>query len=463
MTRRWPYIWASLVLVLTTLSAPARALEEPDRLWLVGERSFADGLYPLSRRVLERFVVEYPGDPRASAAFLLLGQARLALGDAESALEAFRRLRVLPPPSGHPLEGRFWEAETLFQLKRYAEARTVYDEVVRGDAAGPKAPDALYGLAWCDLELKSLEGAARAFRELVDAWPEHRLAPSATFHLARALVELQRPGEALPLLEGFVTKYPDHRFQPEARYLLGLVRIESGDSRGGLADLRAFVAASPTHAQVPEARRRIVAMLARSSDPTELREAYRALMEQTPPAAEALYEAAAIAGRLGQPAEQAAARRRLAGEFPEHPLARRVALEEATEAFTRRDWKEAAARARVAARSEQTSVRAEALLLAGEADLKLRRFADAARAFEGVAALDGVEASLRYRALAGLGLAHEERKDWPAALAAYESVVSESPDATLRDWARGRVSAVKQRLQRPPPRPRSRDKAGRRS
>src|SRR5438034_249297 len=65
MARRWPLLSASVVLLVATLSAPpARALDEPERLRLVGERAFADGLYPLARRVLERFVAEYPNAAR---------------------------------------------------------------------------------------------------------------------------------------------------------------------------------------------------------------------------------------------------------------------------------------------------------------------------------------------------------------------------------------------------------------
>ena len=36
-------------------AAPAHAISEADRLWLVGERAFQDGLAGLSRRNLERF------------------------------------------------------------------------------------------------------------------------------------------------------------------------------------------------------------------------------------------------------------------------------------------------------------------------------------------------------------------------------------------------------------------------
>ena len=74
----------------------------------------------------------------------------------------------------------------------------------------------------------------------------------------------------------------------------------------------------------------------------------------------------------------------------------------------------------------------------------------AAKAFDAVGGVKDVEAEVRYRALAGLGLAREQLKDLPGALAAYQSVASNTPDATLRDWARDRAQAVKNLLGRPP-------------
>src|SRR5205814_9386950 len=87
----------------------------------------------------------------------------------------------------------------------------------------------------------------------------------------------------LPILESFVTKYPGHKQVPDAQYLLGWARVKSGDSKAGLADLRAFVAAAPNHELAPAARRMITETLARSGDRSEMQDAYKALMEQTPP------------------------------------------------------------------------------------------------------------------------------------------------------------------------------------
>lgn len=448
--RRVPIVPACLaVLVALSVVSPAAALDDADRLWLVGERSFADGLYPVARRTLERFVAQHPKDPRLPEAVLLLGKARLRAGEVDGALEAFRRAQTLTPPPGRPQESRFWEAETLFRLKRFAEARGAYDAVVQADAASPFAADAVYGRAWCDLEMKLPEPAIAGFREFLQKWREHPQAASATLQLARILADEKKPGEVVAVLQSFAAKYPGSRLAPDAQFLLGWAKTNSGDARGGLADLRAFVAANPSHEQVPAARKIIAQSLAHNGDREEMLEAYKVLMEQEPASADALYNAVQIGARLARPKDLDAAWKRLSAEFPDHALTRRAALERANAAFKDRNWKTAAALGAQAARSDDDAVKAEALLLVGESELKQKRFAPAAKAFEAVRSLGDVDAGVRYRAVAGLGLAREEQQDWKAALAAYESVVSRSPDATLRDWARERASAMKSRLAKP--------------
>lgn len=454
MKRRVPSVPACLALaLLTALSvvSPAAALDDADRLWLVGERSFADGLYPVARRTLERFVAQHAKDPRLPEAVLLLGKTRLRMGDVDAALEAFRRAQTLSPPPGRPQEARFWEGEALFRLKRFADARRAYDDVVRVDAAGPFGADAVYGRAWSDVELKAPEAAIAGFREFLQAWPEHALAASATLQLARTLADQKSFSEAVTLLQPFATRYAGSRLAPDAQFLLGWAKTSGGDARGGAADLRAFVAAHPRHEQVPAARRLMAQTLARDGDREEMLEAYKILMDQEPASADAFYSAAQIATRLSRPKDQDAAWQRLSAEFPDHALTRRVALERANAAFKDKNWKSAAALAQQAARSDDDAVKAEALLLVGESELKQKRYAPAAKAFEAVRSVGDVDSGVRYRALAGLGLAREEQQEWKAALTAYEAVVKNSPDGTLRDWARERASAMKGRLAKPAP------------
>jgi TolA-binding protein len=394
MKRCAPRISAGIALLLLSLVSPAAAIEEADRLWLVGERAFADGLYAASRRALERFVTQYPKDTRAPEAVLLLGKARLQTGDLEAALEAFKRAETLTPAPGRPQEARFWEAETLFRLKRFADARPAYDDVLRADAAGPLAPDALYGRSWSDLELKRSEAAVVGFRELLSAFPDHALAPSATLQAARALADQKKTSEATALLTDFKKKFPNSPLVPDAMFWSGYLKSTSStDQRSGVAELRAFLSAYPNHAQAPTARKAIDQADAQST--------------------------------------------------------RRAALDQANAAFKQKNWKAAVTHATVATKSDEDAVRSEAWLLVGESELKQKRFAAAAKAFEAVGAISDVEGSVKFRALAGLGLAREEQQDWKGALTAYEAVANRSPDSTLRDWARERVTAVKARVAKP--------------
>lgn len=451
--RRWARAlpFPAFLLLFLLLPGSLAAQGEADRLWLIGSHAFGDQLYPLARRVLDRLVERYPKDARFPDATLLLGKTELALGELAPALESFRRAQALTPPPGQPEEARFWEGETLFQMKRYQEARAVYDALLADNAASPLAPDALYGYAWCELKLKRPDPAVTAFRQLRETWPEHALAPSATYYLARTLIELKRANEAATLLLPFVSRYPAHHLVPEARYLLGWSRLAAGKTDEGVTDLRAFIADYPTHELVSQARRAITSALLRQGREPELAGEYRALLSQSPPTAEGLHDAGLIAQKLGRSKDTEAAWKRLRGEFPAHALAGRASLKLAQAAFNRNQFKEALTLAREASKSQEEPVRIEALLLVGESEIKAGRFQAALKAFEAVLAIESADSALHFRALAGSGLVHEELRHWGEAARRYEKVAAESPDEALKQWAKARLAAVQAKSTPPKP------------
>lgn len=427
-------------------SPPASALEERERLLLVGERAFEDGLHALSRTVLERFLERFPSDARAPEATLLLGKARLALGASDAALEAFRRAQGFSPAPGKPEEARFWEGETLFRMRRFEDARAVYDRLLADNAASPLAPDALYGLGWAQLELGRRDPAITAFRQLIEVFPEHQSVPSATFYLARTLVEAKRFEEATGLLRSFAERYPEHKLLPDARYLLGYARVSAGQTTAGLTDLRAFIAAHPAHELSAQARRMVVDAVLREGRKDELAQEYKSLMAQSPRTAEALYSAGVVASRLGRNHDAETAWAALRTEFPRHALAARASLDLAQGAFGRSAFKDALALARGAARSEEEAVRAQAFLVAGESELKLKQYPQAHQAFQSAAEAAGEDATVRFRALAGSGLALEEQAQWQQAARYYDQVAAGSPDTELQRWAKARRAALAPKL-----------------
>jgi TolA-binding protein len=428
--------------VAASLAGPAQALDEADRLMLVGEKAYEDGLYPLSRRVLERFLERFPGDRRAGDAMLLVGRARLSQGSLDAALDAFRKAEGFTPVPGKPEEARFWEAETLYRMKRFTDARAAYARVVSAEPASPLLPDALYSLGFSDLELKRRDAAAADFRRLIKEFPDHATAPSATIQLARALIETKHADEAVAVLEPFAKKYPEHKLLPEARYYLARARLADGDTAEGVAELRTFARTYPGHELAASARRVALETQIKAGKKKELAEEYTALMALKPQTPDSLYDAGAIAVGLDRAKDAEAAWARLRKEFPDHPLTARVSLDQAQAAFGRNNFKDASALGHAAAKSPEDTVRGEALLVVGESEMKLRRPAQALPAFQAAADTPGLEPALRFRALAGSGLAHEDQKQWTQAAKYYEEVAAGSPDKTLANWAKTRRAAI---------------------
>jgi TolA-binding protein len=446
MRRRWWLTAVALAGVVLLAAGRAGAVSEPERLWLVGESAFRDGLHGLARTVLERLIERFPAEAKVPEATLLLGKVRLAEGAADKALELFRRAQGLVPPPGRPEEARFWEAEALFRLRRFDEARAAYARVIADAPTSPVAPDAFYGLGWSHLELGRRDPAVSAFRQLIETFPGHATVPSATVYLARLLVELKRYPEAIGLLRAFPERHADHKLVPDARYLLAFARVSSGEVTEGLGELRAFIAAHPRHELAARARRVVVDTLLREGRKPELVAEYQAAMAERPRTAERLYDAGFIATRLARQTEASQAWTALRTDFPQHPLAARASLELAQAEYGRGRFKEAVTLAKGAIRSDEDGVRASALLLTGESELKLKRYPAAQEAFEGAAAAPGQDAALRFRALAGSGLAMEEQRQWTKALRYYDEVAKDCPDKELRAWARGRRTAVAAQL-----------------
>jgi TolA-binding protein len=438
------------------LGAPGatEALDEAGRLWLVGQRAFEDRLHGVARVSLERLVERYPSDSRFGDATLLLGKVRFAEGSFEPALAAFRQARSLTPPPGEPEEARFWEAETLFRMGRFDAARGAYDALIAANAASRFAPDALYGLAWSELELKHREAAINAFRQLVSAFPEHSSVAPATYYLARTLVEDKRYDEAIALLRGYPERYPKSKLAPDALYLQGFARISSGDRSEGIGDLRVFIANYPQHELANQARRVIVDRLLKDGRKDELAEEYKTLMAQSPHTPDGAYDAGFIATRLGRPRDAEVAWTALRKEFPDHPLAARASLELAQGAFGRGSFKDAAALARGAVKSDDATVRAQAQLLIGESELKQKRAGPALQAFQAAAEAAGSgEPAVRYRALAGAGLVLEDQGKLAEAMKYYDQVAADCPDKELRAWAKTRKTAVAAEMKPAPAKP----------
>lgn len=153
-----------------------------------------------------------------------------------------------------------------------------------------------------------------------------------------------------------------------------------------------------------------------------------------------------FAAWLGQDQEAEAALRRVQGEFTGHRLARHAALALSERAYMRSEWENALLFAHDAAESDDVRVSSQAWFLAGEAELRLRRFHEAVMAFKRVGTTDTIDPWIRLRGAAGMGVAYEHFGEFRLALGAYEIAAADRRFRVLYDWAQERLKAVKSQL-----------------
>jgi TolA-binding protein len=259
---------------------------------------------------------------------LLRGKAAYALGRYTEALAEFQAAAG-PLTRSSPGEPTFWEAEALFRLKRWEDARARYAALVRDHPSSPHAADALYGQGLSELELGRSADAIRTLTTLVASHPGSELAASGAYALGRELVRAKQWPDAIRVLAPYATRFPKSPFVIDSLYLLGVAQVEAGRPAEGVKTLERFVAESPRGPLTAAARVRLAETYEKTGQESQALEQYQALIN-APPDPEfvphGLSRVVELALRLGRPAEAEAAWRTLRRDHREHALTRAAGL-----------------------------------------------------------------------------------------------------------------------------------------
>ena len=138
----WPIAYESTLLLRQRY--PQSPLADDASLRLA-EAQVETGRPADARRTLEQFVASSPNDPRAGRAWIALARAREQAGDRSGALEAYSK--VPRDAKGVEWSGQALvsHARLLLQDKRYAQARTVLDRLLKSSDTSVVA-DAAQGI-----------------------------------------------------------------------------------------------------------------------------------------------------------------------------------------------------------------------------------------------------------------------------------------------------------------------------
>jgi tetratricopeptide (TPR) repeat protein len=190
------------------VAAAEKALTEADRIFLNGNKLYADQKFPEAVAAYENAIRLDPGNWRYE---LNLGLAFKKMDRSEEALAAFHKAAELSPES---FSANKEAGEALAKAGRWDEARPFYEKAV---ALNPDDPDAHYNLGLCLSSLGEPEGALAQFRKAVEVKPDYA---DAYYEMGTLLIGQNKVPEAVVSLEKFLTLAPDHPKAGVAKQLL---------------------------------------------------------------------------------------------------------------------------------------------------------------------------------------------------------------------------------------------------
>ena len=350
-------------------------------------------------------------------------------------------------------QGSFAEAYGHLRAGDMAAAHGEFQALVETDAT--LADYNLYFLGLSAAGTGDPRAAERAWRSVIERYPQSVVRPDAELELGRRALADGRSAEAEPLLESASTA-PRRRTAQAARLALGEAREASGDARGAATAYMAARRAAPGSPTARAAKGRLLALRAQhpALDPSGdavLEEARLCLAEGDAGAAERWAQRAAASGsgrardaamrvqadalfRLQRTDDGVAVLRAVAARDPDSAAAPAALVRAATVLWNRdRDAEARDLFASVLSRYPRDPGASEALYAIGRIDQAEGRQAAAIAAFSRLATSDPASAQAvdaRWR----IGWMHYVAGDWRAAAEGFAAAAVGDAEAGSRYW-----------------------------
>jgi len=198
-----------LVWVLVAVLSPSLAVaaSDADRHWTYIEQIENDGRSELAVEEIQRFVSEFPEDPRTPSALLRLASLQRSEGRPLAAVDAWTVLLDDHPRSEHAPRAALELATTLVAVGRTPEASDAYRHLIREYPHHELAERAALRLARLLQDRGSHDEARRILGRLVGTRASDEVAAWALLELAR--IELAT-GDRTSAIEGFDAVHGRH-------------------------------------------------------------------------------------------------------------------------------------------------------------------------------------------------------------------------------------------------------------
>ncbi len=187
----------------------------PDVLLLAANARRQMGQQAEALALYDRLAAEYGKSPAAREA----GFHRLVSLVAQKDDRALSQIDIFLMSSADVQErakASLLKAELLFGQNRFSEAAALYEKAIAADGTEKYRGDALYKLAWCQMQEKKYDRATATLTRFLTQFPRHPQVPSALAQRALAQLETGQQPEALSDFSEIINRHRGAREREDA-------------------------------------------------------------------------------------------------------------------------------------------------------------------------------------------------------------------------------------------------------
>ncbi len=169
----------------STAAAPSPGQDQLD----FANGLFGRGFFSEAVEEYETYLAKHPSGAEAGTAWFRLGQAAYATEKYDKALPAFEKAASIAEDPTAKLQAQLGRGESLYFLKRPAEAAEALKAISGDGQAADARCRALYYLGRSQQDLGNVDAAGQAYAKLGEVCPDHALAPYAQYQLANVSLD----------------------------------------------------------------------------------------------------------------------------------------------------------------------------------------------------------------------------------------------------------------------------------
>ena len=312
-----------LVAVIFTSATATMSADEADDQFVVAAGHYDQGRWRFAADEFNKFLQQFPQDPRRNQAVFFLGESLLQLGKHDEARVKFQEYITADPSGDYARSASFRVGESAYLAGKYDLAKTDLADFLKKHHRDPLGAFVLPYLGEIALAGGDTAAAADHFSEALEQYPDGRLQDDCRVGLARALEKQGKPEEAERLYK-IVSEKTDSRQAAAARFHLGALYFAAGDNKRALDCFTSFGERFPQSPWCPNAQLGAGLSLLKLDRPTEANEQFDAVLAAETAGAELHQRALSGKIQISLQAKDYDPLDRLAGQFenryPDSPI-----------------------------------------------------------------------------------------------------------------------------------------------